>query len=217
MAPANGQDAGAKELFLGSARDLVPIPAGQAPGAPASGTGVNPGLKYRLTQKLATGEEIDVDPETAFRSGQGVRFTFESNVDGFLYVIQEGSSGRWTLLFPHPDVNGGSHAVGRRRQVSVPENGWFMFDETPGTERLFVFLSREPGSQLPGLNQPLSALQAISPSIVDALGQTIRPRDLVFEKDKAPPGAKTGQATYVVNRDELAKAVATTIQLVHAK
>jgi hypothetical protein len=200
----------ARQLFLGHT-GAAPTPGSLA------GSGSNAGLRYRLIQKTAAGDEIEVDPRTMFRSGDRVRFAFESNLDGYLYVVQEGSSGRWAMLFPHPQVNGGRNAIERFRQYTVPENGWFVFDSNPGTERLFVFLSREPVNQFPGVNQPLTGPQTVTPAVVEELGRSVRARDLVFEEEKPAPGGKTGAATYIVNRDELGKSVATTIQIAHGQ
>jgi hypothetical protein len=114
-------------------------------------------------------------------------------------------------------MNGGKNAIVRLRRYTVPENGWFVFDSNPGVERLFVFLSREAASQLPGFDRPLSGPQTVSTAVVEELRHSIRPRDLVFEKDKPAPGQQATQATYVVNRDELGKFVATTIQFAHGR
>ena len=195
----------AKQLFAGQA------------GSPITNTG----LRFRLSQQSSTGAEADVDPAAiTFKSGDRVRFTFESNIDGHLYVVQQGSSGRWTVLFPNPQINGGRNQIKRSEQYQVPNDDWFLFDDNPGTEQVFVFLSREPLTQLPGFDRPVTRLESVRASVVEDLQRTVRPRDLIFEKDttsKAAPGAKSPQATYVVNRDEVGKTVAATIQLTHGQ
>jgi hypothetical protein len=194
-----------------------------SPGGKGSGTAATPaanaGLRYRLIQQSSAGE-ADVDPSTTFRSGDRVRFSFESNIDGYLYVIQQGSSGRWSVLFPHPEINGGRNAIRRFENYQVPSEGWFHFDSNPGTEQVFVLLSREQLTQLPGLDQPVTRMETVGASVVEDLQRSIKSRDLVFEKergDRAAPGGKANQATYVVNRDELGKAVAASIQLTHGQ
>ena len=195
--------AGAKQLFSSN------------PGATGA---VNPGLRYRLTRLTADGVEGDVDASTTtFHSGDRVRFTFETNIDGYLYVVQRGSSGRWTVLFPGPRINGGKNAVGRLAQYQVPSNDWFLFDDTPGKEELFVFLSREPMQQLPGFDQPVTRTETVVESVVQDLRQSIKSRDLVLEKDRPSSAGGAVQATYVVNRDELSQAVSASITLVHAQ
>jgi hypothetical protein len=177
----------------------------------------NTGLKYRLIQQVGE-EQRDVDPATTFLSGDRLKFAFESNVDGYLYVVQQGSSGRWDVLFPSPDMNGGRNAVNRLQQYEVPEDGWFLMDETPGTEQVFVILSKEPLERLPGVAAPVTKPTSVQASIVQELQQSIRPRDLVFEKDRRPAqGGRGQQASYIVNREELGKAVTAMISLKHEK
>lgn len=195
----------------------VPAPAVTAKQLFASTSGtLSAGLRYRLIQQRSDGSEVDVDTATTFHSGDKVKLSFESNIAGYLYVASQGSSGSWTVLFPSAQINGGRNQITPLEEYDVPsDGGWFRFDETIGTETLFVFLSREPLSQLPGFARPGKA-ETVTASVVQDLQQSVRSRDLVFEKDKSnggKPGIK--QATYVVNRAEVGKAVTTTISLIH--
>lgn len=195
----------------------VPAPAVTARQLFASTTGTpSAGLRYRLIQQRADGSEVDVDTATTFHSGDKVKLSFESNIAGYLYVASQGSSGNWTVLFPSAQINGGRNQLAPLEEYDVPsDGGWFKFDDTVGTETLFVFLSREPLNQLPGFARPGKA-ETLTASVVQDLQQSVRSRDLVFEKDKTSggkPGVK--QATYVVNRTEVGKAVTTTISLIH--
>jgi len=175
------------------------------------------GLRYRLIQKMADGSEVDVDSAKTFHSGDQVKLSFESNIAGYLYVAMQGSSGTWTVLFPSVEINGGRNAVAPLEPYDVPSgNDWFQFDHNVGTEHLFVFLSREPLSQLPGFGRPVTKAETLTASVVQDLQQSIRSRDLVLQKDQSS-GGKPGvrQATYVVNRAEVGKAVTATISLIH--
>jgi serine/threonine-protein kinase len=209
----------------GPAADPAPAPAAPAPSAKQlfynEGAGAadvaNAGLRYRLIQQAPGGGETDVDPTTTFHSGDRVRFAFESNVDGYLYVVQQGSSGRWTVLFPNPDINGGRNQIKKFEEYTVPEGAWFTFDDRPGTEQVFVFLSRDAVAQLPGFDRPVTRMESVQGSVVETLQRSIRSRDLVFERERPSGGAKPSQATFVVNREEVGKAVAAQIQLVHVQ
>ena len=198
-------DLSAKQLF------------GSIAGSPA---GKNAGLRFRLIQQSPDGGQIDVDSTTKqFQTGDRVKFVFDSNIDGCLYVVQQGSSGRWAVLFPSPQINGGRNNIRKGEQYQVPSDGWFAFDANPGTERVFVFLSREPLKQLPGFDRPITKTESIVSSVVEELQHSIRSRDLVFEKD-ASGGSRDKpvvQATYVVNRTELGQAVAASIELTHGQ
>jgi serine/threonine-protein kinase len=211
-APAD-TSASAKKLFYGESGS-APSPADSGGATPAT----NAGLKFRLVQQAGAGE-IDVDPESTFRSGDRVRFMFESNIDGYLYVVTQGSTGRWDVLFPNASVNGGRNAIRPLEAYRVPAQGWFRFDDNPGTEQVFVFLSKEPLAQLPGFSQPVTKAETLSASVVDDLQRRVQSRDLIWEEDqsqRAASGTPT-QATYIVNRDELGKAVAATIRLTHGR
>ena len=198
-APVPAAAVTAKELFANTS------------GAPAAG------LRYRLIRQLPDGSEVDVDSATTFHSGDKLKLSFESNIAGYLYVAMQGSSGNWAVLFPSAQINGGRNQIAPLEEYDVPsDGGWFQFDENVGTENLFVFLSREPLSQLPGFTRPVTKAETLTASVVHELQQSVRSRDLVFTKDKSS-GGKAGvrQSTYVVNRAEVGKAVTTTISLIH--
>jgi serine/threonine-protein kinase len=182
--------------------------------ATGSGGTPNAGLKYRLVQQV-NNRQSDADPRTEFRSGDRVKFAFESNIDGYLYVATEGSTGRWTVLFPNPEINGGLNAIKRGQPYMVPNDAWFEFDENPGVEKIFVFLSREPLSVLPGFNKPVTGTVETPAAVVDKLQNSVQSRDLFIQRDRTEAGGIVQQATYVVNRDEVGKAVTAFIQLIH--
>ena len=207
--------AGAKDLYHAATR---PGPAATAGGettpAPMPGEGaVNAGLKYRILRRAPDGEAVEVDADVMFRSGDRIRFAFEPNIDGFLYVIQRGSTGRWSVLLPHPMIDGGRNAVTRFGEVTIPPEGWFRFDENPGSEELFVYLSRNPIDTLPWGGGPVVSAQSVDPPTVIELANSVRSRDLTFEKEDGP--GRTERAAYVVNQGALGDTVAWTVELQH--
>ena len=52
-----------------------------------------------------------------------MKLAFESNIDGYLYVAQQGTSGNWTVLFPNPDINGGRNTIAPLHEYEVPGDG----------------------------------------------------------------------------------------------
>ena len=192
--------AAATELYYGAPRPEPAAPAAAVVGGAVDG-GPNAGLKYRILRRSLAGEAVPVAPDTPFRSGDRIRFAFEPNIDGYLYVIQQGTSGRWSPLLPHPQIAGGRNTVVRFGEVTIPPGGWFRFDDTPGIERVFVYLSREPVRDLPGVNGPVIAVQPVDQQTVNDLTSTIGSMDLVFEREDAPAAVGgTGEAVYVVNQ-----------------
>ena len=197
----------------------VPTPtSAKAMYTSAATSGANPGLKYRVVQQTSTGGQSDADPATVFKSGDRVRFNFESNIDGYLYVVLQGSTGRWTVLFPDPEINQGRNTIKRGERYDVPGDNWFLFDENPGTEQVFVILSKEPLNQLPGFKAPVTQTESVQAAVVNDLQARILSRDLIMEKEKPQQtGGRINQASYVVNPDELGKSVAALIRLNHGK
>lgn len=204
VAPAPVAAASGREMFYATASGSADAP--------------NTGLRYRITQQTKDGHEADVDIASAtFRAGDKVRLSFESNVDGYLYVVQQGSSGRWSVLFPSPEINGGRNRVRKSDEYMVPDDGWFEFDSNPGAENLFVFFSREPMQALPGFSKPVTRSETLTASAVSELQGTIASRDLSFSRD-SKAAVKAGnliQANYVVNKSELGKAVSVSFVLRH--
>lgn len=185
----------------------------------ASSDAPNTGLRYRVTQQTKQKTEADVDVASAtFRAGDKVRLSFESNVDGYLYVVQQGSSGRWSVLFPSPEINGGRNSVKKAEEYKVPDDGWFEFDENAGVENLFIYFSREPMPSLPGFGKPVTRSDVtLTASAVTELQGTLASRDLSYGRDPKA-SVKSGniiQANYVVNKSELGKAVSASITLRH--
>ena len=201
---------GAKDLYYAATS-----PAGAGEGSsPAGAEGAAAaGLRYRVLRRAPAGAAVEVDADTVFRSGDRIRFAFEPNVDGFLYVIQRGSTGRWSVLLPHPQIDGGRNAVTRFAEVTVPSEGWFRFDENPGSEEVFVYLSRERIRTLPWGGGTVVSAQSVEQPTVIELANSVRTRDLVFEKEDAPDGPE--RAAYVVNQDAVGHAVAWTVELHH--
>ena len=197
---------GARDLFYEEEEQVGRATVAES-AAPSAGQNV--GFNYRILRRSPGGAAIEVDPDTTFRSGDRIRFAFEPNADGFLYVVQQGSSGRWSVLLPHPQINGGRNDVARFRPVTIPPSGWFRFDDTAGTERVFVYLSRERIPTLPGFDGPVEASASLDPTAMLNLARSVQQRDLVFEKDTKPartPDGDTQAVYYVVNHDEAGSA-----------
>lgn len=177
------------------------------------------GLRYRL-QLESAGGVADIDPARVFHSGEAVRLVVDSNIDGFLYVLLTGSSGRQTLLFPHPEINAGKNLVTAGVPYTVPADGWFRFDSTPGEEALMLVVSRTPLDSLPSQVSPGETKPLIGAEVLLAeLRRQVNSRDLVFTKEEAPapkPGAAPIPTVLWVNASDTEnQAVYATVKLQH--
>jgi hypothetical protein len=111
------------------------------------------GLRYSLLLRNSDGHYAEVSPGTVFHDGDHLRLSVMANQPGFLYVIQQGSSGTWSTIFPgRASVSPSSGAINQieqGRSYQVPDGkGAFQFDRNPGQEKLFVVLSRQRISDL---------------------------------------------------------------------
>ncbi len=173
------------------------------------------GVRYSVLKRDAAGRFAEVDPDTTFRSGDRIRIQVKANTSGYLYVVAQGSSGTWQVLFPSADVEGGSNLLepGDARQVPPGDRGQFVFDDRGGTEKLFLVLARqaEPdldkliysmGGATPGSSQAARSLVArasVTNEVVERMRAQVSTRDLVFEKVDGEVDGKVEKAAYVVN------------------
>jgi hypothetical protein len=182
-------------------------------------TNVPLGLRYSVMKRDGSGKFAEVDQDLMFRSGDRIRLNVDTNTAGYLYVVMQGSSGNWRLLFPAADVEGGNNRIekGTSQQIPPGDKGHFVFDQQSGTEKLFLVLSRKPEADLDKLiysitgasnasaDRTLIAGARIGGDVVDRLRDEVKSRDLVFEKiDEMSVTPSTGEvkgekATYVVN------------------
>ena len=201
-----------------AAKAPAPAPASPAPGASSVHTvaAVPLGVRYSVLKRNAANAFVEVDPDTTFHSGDRIRIQVKANTSGYLYVVAQGSSGTWQVLFPSADVAGGSNRLepGDARQVPPGDRGQFVFDDRGGTEKLFLVLARqaEPdldkliysmgGPRLPGTSQAARALVArasVTNDVVERMRAQVSSRDLVFEKVDGEMDGKVEKAAYVVN------------------
>lgn len=202
-------------------------PAGERPAQiiRASYSGVPLGLRYTL-RKREGDQMTDVPGDTEFHAGDRIQLNLEVNDSGYLYIIQQGTSGKWEALFPSPEVENGDNRVQRGHVYSVPPGHVFTFSGAPGVERLFVIFSRQPVEEIDtliyslkgGRRTPTAApggerlasptLMASARPIEDSRIAEMRvtySRDLIIEKGEDEPagqhqgGAQPDMSVYVVN------------------
>ena len=179
------------------------------------------GLRYSLLKQAPGGGTAEVDSDTVFHSGDRIRLSIESNDTAYLYIVHQGSSGQWKVLFPAAEIGGGNNRVEPGYGYSIPPRHWFAFDEQVGEERLFVLLSRQPEQDLESLIYQLQDpgkpakrpkkeketlllamnMPPIENSVIDRLRNRVASRDLVFEKvDEGKAEGEKEKAIYIVNR-----------------
>jgi hypothetical protein len=179
------------------------------------------GLRCSILLRGVNKEYNEVAPGTIFHSGDHIRLSFLANQAGYFYVIQQGSTGTWSPVFPPPNSGAGANRISAGQLQTVPAGTkFFLFDQNPGDEKLYVILSRTPISDLDRAIQNLKSGQpASSPEpqsgngamveaenrIPDAFVQGIASRDLILaDEQKVDESSKGGvqgeKAIYVVSK-----------------
>ena len=178
------------------------------------------------------GKFVEVDPDTVFRTGDHIRLTVEANDVGYLYIVQRGSSGIWSVLFPRDQIDSRGNRVGKNQRQEIPRDLYFNITDPPGDEKLFVVLSRQPeadwdnlirsvrGEQRPAPSRPSSPepsrpvqTASIDDGFINRAKQNVASRDLVYEKVNDAP--TNDAAVYVVNVSTDSRRVQTEITLKH--
>jgi hypothetical protein len=85
----------------------------------------------------SAGEWRTVDPATIFDSGAQVRFRVKTNFSGFLYVMNQGTSGEYTLLFPREDTGSQNRVEPGREYVVPATTGAFRITGPPGQDIVY--------------------------------------------------------------------------------
>lgn len=108
-------------------------------------------MRWTITQMMPDGNKKEVPTTKAFKSGDKINVRVEVNDFGYLYILARGSSGKWSPLFPSPEISGGDNRVGPNMAYTIPAGFVFKFDEQPGEERIFIVFSRKPEPDFDGL------------------------------------------------------------------
>lgn len=101
------------------------------------------GLRCSILLRQEDGQYAEVAPGAVFHSGDHIRLSLLVNESGYLYVIEQGSSGAWSPIFPPPGAVANKITAGQLQTVPSGERA-FAFDQHPGEEKLYVILSRTP-------------------------------------------------------------------------
>ena len=108
----------------------------------------SPQLELSIWKKDANGKPIKTSPTQAFRSGDSIRVTVKTNKEGYLYLLLNGSTGSKKALYPDARINGGTNKIKADKEVTIPANGWFVFDKKPGVETVYALFALKPELKL---------------------------------------------------------------------
>jgi hypothetical protein len=214
----------ARELFYAAAQTAKQAQPARKQGPPPTRNGPPPatgpalGLRYNIL-RLTGGAMTEVPPDTVFHAGDRIGFSVQTNSPGHLYIVSQGTSGKWKPMFPSPELDDGSNRVEAWKTYDMPPGARMLFDQQTGTEKIFIVFSREPEPDLeklmyrlrstrpPSTPEPASkpkelvsfASLDINDTTVGRL-RSVYSRDLIIEKvTLQTPGERKETAVYVVN------------------
>jgi hypothetical protein len=138
-----------------------------------------PVLNYSIeAQKSAADQPYYASPSDTFEGGWKFRLHLQPPPSGFLYVVNQGpgqnGTERFWILYSAP--------VKPRQDVVT---GWYVFDQNPGTERLWMVWEPQPAAELNRTGEVKDSAAAA------------RIRDILSElqPETGKPGKATGLAT----------------------
>jgi hypothetical protein len=179
--------------------------------------------KIRIVlERLQNSTWKEVDPGLVFDQGDRIRFRVTTNFDGYLYVVNYGTSGKYSVLFPSADAGSDNKIVNGEPHQIPSGSAIFRVAGPAGQEIVYWMVSpiplpnsgsipvpqkpKEPAILMPRCDDNLlrargecidsSAgvrdLQTGEPEELDAAG---KPADLTFlREDKKSVVATTGPA-----------------------
>lgn len=114
-----------------------------------------------------------VPPGFVFKKGDHVRFQVHTNFDGYLYVMDLGSSGQYTNLFPREET-GTENRIKSGSAYLVPATGAsFRIDGPPGFDTVYWVMTPLQIGKGEGFSRPYTALP---PPPANPLPQNMKPR-----------------------------------------
>jgi hypothetical protein len=215
---------------------LPPMSHGTTPPPPApKAAALHLGLRYNVVLIGKDHNAKQIPADSALKVGDCFAIDLEANRSGYLYVLARQSSGSWLPLLPNPDMPGERNEVEPRTRVRVPKDYCFAINNPPGTETLFVVLSRDPrdfyelyegikGKETKPKTSTASSneMQAASAQKVDAAVEHLDEkfggsRDISITRIEDPArNDEPRGAVYVVNKsDKPASSLVTKIEVRH--
>jgi serine/threonine protein kinase len=153
-------------------------------------------------------------PTQTFLSGWQFTLLFNSQQDGFLYLLNEGLDEKGTkllrILFPHPENNAAlSAAVKANQQIETRPAA---FDSNPGTEKLWVVLSSR---KVPELERVKHLVNSKDVGAIHDTEQSRAIQDFLRQHNDPKPTADLNKATNSVTVKARNEVLIELIELYH--
>ena len=99
--------------------------------------------RMQLILERRVGKSIQqTSPQHVFSAGDFVRFRFQPSFDGYLYVMDQSTSGKYQVLFPAAETGNANQVIhGKEYLIPASSGSWFRVDNPAGYERIFFLVS----------------------------------------------------------------------------
>lgn len=125
------------------------VPAGSKQAAASAATShaaeaasAIPGVVDITLERQREGKAEAMAPGHVFASGDVIRLKVTSHYDGYLYVMDQGTSGKFATVFPAMQTGSDNRVkIGKQYLVPAVEDGWFEVNGPAGFDVLYFLLS----------------------------------------------------------------------------
>jgi hypothetical protein len=125
-----------------------------------------------VIEKQVDDKGVAMSPQHVYSNGDMIRIRFQTNSDGFLYVVNRDTQNKLTVLFPR-DETGSDNRVHAGAEYLIPSttDGWFRIQGQPGYDTTYFVLSSTE------LRAPTKAMVPEAPRSAPApMPNTMKPR-----------------------------------------
>ena len=203
-------------MLLAAPHTAATVLIAQSTASSATAPAATETLQIVVEKKLPDGKAEAMAPTHVFQTGDVIRLRLTSHFDGFLYMMDQGSSGQFSTVFP--SVAAGSDnriAEGKSYLVPATTDGWFELTGPPGFD-VFYFLISPAALTTPATSSfvapgPVSSLRPrCNDAVFRARGECVDisagpvavPRDAPLPAPLAPiAGAASRDITIVQKKD----------------
>lgn len=106
------------------------------------------GAKVRILLKRGSEQQRFVSPNENFYSGDKIKLAFDINFAGHIALLNVGSSGKITMLYPYPGASSAVEPMAKEQLIPANQNDWITFDNRAGSEQITVVFSTNPINQV---------------------------------------------------------------------
>jgi hypothetical protein len=99
-----------------------------------------------LLEKEDKGKGVVMEPGHVFEKGDRLRFRFTPNFSGTLFVMDRGTSGSYTMLFPKQETGTNDRMEsGKTYLLPATDQGWFRVTGPPGHDVVYFVVTSAAG------------------------------------------------------------------------